>query len=115
MSAEKEILREVKEGLFFPGISVVPREEAKIYKVSNALGFDVFILFCVEPFGTVCFSNDKERYYYRVDDVKPILLEGDPPQELNIKLKDWLVKRWDDFLSAFGDAACREIPSKIAP
>jgi len=115
MSAEQEILREVKGGWIFRGISVVPKEEAQIYQVSNALGFDVFILFNVNPFGTVCFTNEKERYYYRIHNVKPVLLEGDPPQELNNKIKDWLVKRNEDFCLSFGEAACRERPSRVAP
>jgi len=115
MSAEQEILREVNEGLAFGGISVVPRSEAEIYKVSEVFGFDVFIVFGVEPFGTVCFSNNKEKYFYKYHKTNPILLNGSPSKEMDKKIKDWLLKKWADFRSAFGDAACEETPSRIEP
>jgi len=115
MSAEQEILREVNEGLASSGISVVQKYQAQIYKVSKVFGFDVFILFNVNPFGTVCFSNGMEKYYYRIHDVRPVLLNGEPSKELADKIKGWLVKRNEDFCLSFGEAACEERPSRVAP
>ena len=90
-------------------------DKVEIHLVSKVFGFDVSILFCLEPFGTVCFSDGQEKYYYRIHNVRPVLLNGDPPQELDKNIKDWMMKRNREFCLAFGEAACSEIPARIIP